>query len=57
MEYLERILLREIKKWVGRGEIILIKGPRQDTDNFKSPQESRDFYIDDDLAPAVHKFF
>ncbi len=29
MEYLERILLEEIKKWIGRREIILIKGPRQ----------------------------
>jgi len=29
MEYLERILLEEIKKWVERREIILIKGPRQ----------------------------
>ncbi len=29
MEYFERILLNEVKKWIGRREIIAIKGPRQ----------------------------
>ncbi|RLI90303.1 MAG: hypothetical protein DRO95_06465, partial [Candidatus Altiarchaeales archaeon] len=29
MKYFERILLDEIKKWVERREIIIIKGPRQ----------------------------
>jgi len=29
MEYFERILLKEIKKWIDRKEIIAIKGPRQ----------------------------
>jgi hypothetical protein len=29
MEYLERILLEELKKWMDRREILAIKGPRQ----------------------------
>ena len=29
MEYLERILLEELKKWTNRREILAIKGPRQ----------------------------
>lgn len=29
MEYFERILLKEIKKWMDRKEILAIKGPRQ----------------------------
>lgn len=29
MEYLERNLFKEVKKWIGRREIIVIKGPRQ----------------------------
>lgn len=29
MEYLQRNLFEEIKKWIKRREIIVIKGPRQ----------------------------
>jgi len=29
MEYLERILLEDIKKWIDRKEILAVKGPRQ----------------------------